>query len=50
LLGVAVTGLGPPLRQLSLLDDDSEKKRRLQKTLDGLREKFGEEAVRRGEG
>lgn len=50
LLGVAVTGLGPPLRQLSLLDDDSEKKRRLQQTLDGLREKFGEEAVRRGEG
>lgn len=50
LLGVAVTGLGPPLRQLSLLDDDSEKKRRLQQTLDGLREKFGEEVVRRGEG
>ena len=50
LLGLAVTGLGPPLRQLSLLDDDSEKKWRLQKTLDGLREKFGEEAVRRGEG
>lgn len=49
LLGVAVTGLGPPLRQLSLLDDNLEKKRRLQKTLDGLREKFGEEAVRRGE-
>ncbi len=47
LLGVAVTGLGNPVQQLSLLGDDSEKKRRLQNTIDELREKFGSRAVQR---
>ncbi|MBI3244733.1 MAG: DNA polymerase IV [Chloroflexi bacterium] len=47
LLGVAVTGLGNPAQQLSLLDDGSEKKRRLQNTIDDLRERFGSRAVQR---
>jgi DNA polymerase-4 len=48
LLGVAVTGLGTSVQQLSLLDEGSEKKRRLQTAIDELRERFGSRAVRRG--
>jgi DNA polymerase-4 len=49
LIGVGVSGLGPPLRQLGLWDADSEKSRRLQEALDTVRAKFGEKAIRRGE-
>lgn len=48
LLGVGVSGITPPNRQLSLWDSGSEKGRRLQSALDELREKYGEEIVRRG--
>jgi DNA polymerase-4 len=47
LLGVAVTGLGTSVQQLSLLDEGSEKKRRLQTAIDELRERFGSRAVQR---
>ena len=50
LLGVGVADLGSPPRagQLGLWDDGSEKQRRLQAAVDALRERFGEEAIRRG--
>jgi len=48
LLGVGASGLGPPVRQLSLWEKDSEKDRRLQQTLDSLREKYGEKVVHKG--
>ena len=48
LIGVGVSGLGKPMRQLELWGSESEKERKLQKTLDELREKFGEEAIKRG--
>jgi DNA polymerase-4 len=48
LIGVGVSGLCAPLRQLGLWDADSEKSRRLQDALDTLRAKFGEKAIRRG--
>ncbi len=49
LIGVGVSGLGAPLRQLSLWDTaGSEKSRNLQKALDELRERYGDKAIRRG--
>lgn len=47
LLGVGVSGLGPPVRQLSLWDDGSEKERRLQAAVDALRERYGRNIVQR---
>jgi DNA polymerase-4 len=48
LIGVGVSGLCPPLRQLELWGVDAEKSRRLQEALDKVRAKFGEKAIRRG--
>jgi len=48
LIGVGVSGLGEPVRQLQLWDDGSEKARRLESALDELQEKFGERVVLRG--
>jgi len=48
LIGVGVSGLGAPLRQLELWGADSEKSRRLQEALDTVRAKFGEQSIRRG--
>ena len=48
LIGVGVSGLGPPIRQLGLWDGDAEKQRRLQDALDTLREKYGEKVIKRG--
>jgi DNA polymerase IV len=48
LLGVGVSGLGLPLRQLGLWDAGSEKRRKLQDVVDELQEKFGKKAIRRG--
>ncbi|HTX93195.1 MAG TPA: DNA polymerase IV, partial [Anaerolineales bacterium] len=48
LLGVGVSGLGPPLRQLGLWDAGSEKRRKLQEVVDELQEKYGRKAIRRG--
>jgi nucleotidyltransferase/DNA polymerase involved in DNA repair len=48
LIGVGVSGLGAPLRQMELWGAQSEKSRKLQETLDKLHEKFGENSIRRG--
>jgi DNA polymerase-4 len=48
LIGVGVSGLGRPMRQLELWGTDAEKERRLQATLDELREKYGDNAIKRG--
>lgn len=48
LIGVGVSGLGEPMRQLELWGSDSEKERKLQEVVDALREKYGENAIKRG--
>jgi DNA polymerase-4 len=48
LIGIGVSGLAAPLRQLELWGADSEKSRRLQEALDTVRSKYGEKAIRRG--
>jgi DNA polymerase IV len=48
LIGVGVSGLGPPLRQLELWGADSERSRRLQEALDAVRAKYGQQSIRRG--
>ncbi len=48
LIGVGVTGLGAPLRQLGLWDAEGEKSRRLQEALDSVRARFGSKAIERG--
>ena len=49
LIGVGVSGLGPPIRQLGLWDAGSEKSRKLQEAIDELREKYGDKVIRHGE-
>jgi DNA polymerase-4 len=48
LIGVGVSGLGEPIRQLGLWDMDSEKSRKLQDVLDALQEKYGKDVIKRG--
>jgi DNA polymerase-4 len=48
LIGVGISGLGKPMRQLELWDTSSEKERKLQEVLDTLQEKYGEKAIKRG--
>jgi DNA polymerase-4 len=48
LIGVGVSGLCPPLRQLELWGADSEKSRRLQEALDTVRARYGDKSIRRG--
>ncbi len=48
LLGVGVSGLGSPMRQLELWGAQSEKSRRLQAALDAVHAKYGERSLRRG--
>ena len=48
LIGVGVTGLGQPIRQLGLWDTDSEQERRLQDVVDELQEKYGKNVIKRG--
>jgi DNA polymerase-4 len=48
LIGVGVSGLGAPLRQMELWGAKTEKARRLQDALDNLHEKFGDKSIRRG--
>jgi DNA polymerase-4 len=47
LLGVGVSGLWPPMRQLGLWDEAPERQRHLQEALDVLRERYGRKVVRR---
>ncbi|HJQ13449.1 MAG TPA: DNA polymerase IV [Anaerolineales bacterium] len=49
LIGVGVTGLGQPIRQLGLWDADSEKERKLQGAVDQLREKYGDNIIQHGD-
>jgi DNA polymerase-4 len=48
LIGVGVSGLGPPVRQLSLWDDGGEKSRNLQQAVDALQEKYGSAVIHKG--
>ena len=48
LIGVGVSGLGEPMRQLELWEAGSEKERKLQDVVDKLKEKYGEDAIKRG--
>ena len=48
LIGVGVSGLGQPVRQLGLWDMDSERARRLQNVMDELQEKYGKGVIKRG--
>lgn len=49
LIGVGVSGLGQPIRQLGLWDMDSEKPRRVQEALDALQEKYGKDVIHKGD-
>ncbi|MDQ2692489.1 MAG: DNA polymerase IV [Chloroflexota bacterium] len=49
LIGVGVTSLGQPIRQLGLWDMDSEKERRLQDAIDLLKDKYGNHVVHKGD-
>jgi DNA polymerase-4 len=50
LIGVGVSGIGAPARQLSLWDVGSEKSRELQEVIDRLQEKYGREVIHKGRG
>ncbi len=49
LIGVGVSGIGAPIRQLSLWDAGSEKSRKLQEVVDQLQEKYGKNVIRKGD-
>jgi DNA polymerase IV len=49
LIGVGVSGLGAPVRQLGLWDMNVERSRRLQQAMDTLNEKYGRDVIRKGE-
>lgn len=49
LIGVGVSGIGAPVRQLSLWDVGSEKSRKLQEAVDALQEKYGRDVIHKGE-
>jgi DNA polymerase-4 len=51
LIGVGVSGLGVPIRQLSLWDvgAGSEKSRKLQEVMDELQEKYGRNVIKHGD-
>ena len=49
LIGVGVSGLGAPIRQLGLWDVESEKSRKLQDALDALHEKYGQDVIHKGD-
>lgn len=49
LIGVGVSGIGAPVRQLSLWDVGSEKSRKLQEVVDQLQEKYGKSVIRKGD-
>ena len=48
LIGVGVSGLGQPVRQLGLWDMEGERSRKLQEALDQLQEKYGKSVIKRG--
>ena len=48
LIGVGVSGLAPPVRQLSLWDDGGEKSRKLQEAVDALQDRYGSTVIHKG--
>jgi len=48
LLGVGVSNLGPPARQMELWGQGNEKSRKVQAALDELKEKYGDKVVKKG--
>ena len=48
LIGVGVSGIGAPVRQLSLWDVGNEKSRKLQEVVDQLQEKYGRDVIHKG--
>lgn len=48
LIGVGISGIGAPIRQLSLWDAGSEKSRKLQEVVDILQEKYGKDVIHKG--
>ena len=48
LIGVGVSNLGPPTRQLELFSQQGEKDARLQKALDEIQARFGKNSIERG--
>ncbi len=48
LIGVGVSHLGPPIRQLQLWEDGGEKSRKLQEAVDALQEKYGSKVIQKG--
>ena len=49
LIGVGVSGIGAPVRQLSLWDEGGEKSRKVQEVVDQLQEKYGG-VIHKGDG
>ncbi|MBI5838488.1 MAG: DNA polymerase IV [Chloroflexi bacterium] len=49
LIGVGVSSLGAPIRQLPLWDAGNEKSRKLQEVVDELQDKFGKQVIKRGD-
>jgi DNA polymerase-4 len=49
LIGVGVSGIGQPIRQLGLWDMGDEKSRKLQEAVDELREKYGKKIIQHGD-
>lgn len=49
LIGVGVSGLGPPVHQLHLWGDDYQKEAKLVNAVDELRERFGRDIIQRAD-
>ncbi len=49
LIGVGVSGIGAPIRQLGLWDANTGKSHKLQEAMDRLQEKFGRDMIHKGE-
>jgi DNA polymerase-4 len=47
LIGIGVSRLNPPYRQLSLWDDDQAEKEKLANAIDHLKEKYGQDVIKR---
>ena len=47
LIGIGVSRLTPPYRQLSLWDDDQAEKEKLANAIDQLKEKYGQDVIKR---
>jgi len=47
LIGIGVSRLNPPYRQLSLWDDNQDEKEKLASAIDQLKEKYGQDVIKR---